>query len=106
MKNIAGNAKMMLAYSAPPVGADWSEIEYGELKTRELRFRSLARHAKESIAMDNYNAEADDACIAAQLIAESIIWDEKGAESWSVRVWTAQDEDGCWYYKYTDSAVA
>jgi hypothetical protein len=101
--NITENAKLMKDYSAPPVDADWIEMEYGELKTRELRFRSLARHAKESIAMDNYNAEADDACEAAQLIAESISWDEDGKESWSVTVWTAQDEDG-WYYKYTDSA--
>jgi hypothetical protein len=108
MENIAENAKFMLDYSAPPEDADWVEMEYGELKTRKLRFRSLARHAEESIAvdsnaMDNYNAEADDACEAAQLIAESISWDEDGKESWSVTVWTAQDEDG-WYYKYTDSA--
>jgi hypothetical protein len=108
MENIAENAKFMLDYSAPPVDADWAEMEYGELKTRELRFRSLARHAKESITKDSnvvdYNAEEEDACLAAQLIAESISWDEDGEESWSVTVWTAQGDDGCWYYKYTDSA--
>lgn len=89
--------------SAPESG--WTEIEYGDLKAREMVFRAKAKGETSDIVLRNLDEEAADAAEAADLIASSILWGEDGEESYSVRVWTAQDEDG-YYYKYEDSAAA
>ena len=85
--------------SAPESG--WVEIEYGDLKAREMVLRARAKGESSDIVLRNLDEEAADAAEAADLIASSISWDEDGVESYSVRVWTAQDEDG-YYYKYQE----